>query len=332
MRVIFFMEQNQFPTNNSADGVVSHVPPPPSEVTARTLTSDIASIAESGGGSPKPRPVKVFRKEEHIQTQGGQRANVLDPDFTALRPPRKSFLSNPIFLISLLGVFLAGVFLIGYYILYPFLNPLPPQQTPLVHAKPPKTQEHKSFFANSSRPIDGTFVMDVSSTIDGLQADREMLVSKIGSLSGSFFEFAIQNGGGAPVLASNFFPLINGEILNKDFLANDFENDFTFFIYKENGKLWPGYIFQIKSGLTPILLKGIVSKLENASSSWNSLFLEQNGIPGRQFSDGLLNSGEPIRYMNFSITPSSLVYGWASNKYLIIATSIEAINQAALRL
>lgn len=45
--------------DQNAPGALPSAPPPPQEVKVRTLKSDLASIAQSGGGLPRYQNVKI---------------------------------------------------------------------------------------------------------------------------------------------------------------------------------------------------------------------------------------------------------------------------------
>ena len=230
-------------------------------------------------------------------------------------------------MISVVIVFLAG------YFIYPLFNKkfAPAENNQPAVTAPSQTQETFESIQFFSQPTDGIFTLDVPSAIDGLQADHDQLVSKIRDLSGVFFEVKIENGDGQPVSAANFFSLIKSDIFETDFLNNNFEKDFRLFLYKDKSVFWPGYILQIKTGESRIFLQALVQpKIENASSSWNSISLEPAGTAVGQFRDEML-SGQPIRISNFSNSSSVIAYGWFHDKYLVISTSIEGLKQAVLR-
>ncbi len=318
-------------TNNSEHIPSPVVPPSPAEVAVRTMASDIASIAESGGGSPRPHPIKVFLQAE--RNKGAPRSASIFSSSAASKqeaPPRKPLFSNPAYLFSSLAVFVVVVFLAGYFI-YPLFNKKPVQENQAVVSIPnqtPETFESKQFFSQST---DGIITLDILLAIDGLQVLREQLVSKIGDLSGSFFEIKIENGNSQPISAANFFSLIKSDIFETDFLNNNFEKDFRVFLYKDKNIFWPGYILQIKTGESRIFLQALAQpKIENASSSLNNLFLEPSGTPGTQFRDEML-SGQPIRILNFSNSSSVIAYGWFHEKYLVISASLGGLKQAVLR-
>ena len=321
-------------TNNSEHTSSASVPPPPAEVAVRTMASDLVSMGESGGGSPKPRPIKIFSRSEYREESARVPVSASTVGTAAPRPIQESVLQTiffkPAFLFSALGLFLAGVFFIAYYFVYPLLNPKPtttgvPITTPITQSQ---SFEHKSFF---SKPSDGTFVLDISSPINGLQDERSKVNSFISDISGSFFEITPQNGAGQALSANDFFSSIGGNVLGSDFLDANFENDFTLFIYKDKNALRPGYILQLKAGNTPILLQSsVLKKMESSSSTRANLFMESAGLPiGGKFQGGL-SSGQPIWFLNYSNGSSTLAYGWFFNKYLAISTSLEGLRQAIL--
>ena len=57
-------------TQQDTSHVLTSAPPPPQEVKVRTLRSDLASIAESGGGLPKYQNVKI------AEAQAGKPRNI----------------------------------------------------------------------------------------------------------------------------------------------------------------------------------------------------------------------------------------------------------------
>lgn len=330
------MEQNQ-QQNENAGGFTAHVPPPPSEVTVRTLESDLASMAESGGGAPKARPVKFFHKEEE-EEKARKAAVVSMPGIAtgapmgtpeAAAPVVPSFLSSKTFLaISLISLLLV-VFMAGYFVIFPLLNPpVPPQAPAAVPAAQTAAQalQHKSFF---TQPVDGSLPLQIPSPVDGVAAESRQLSSFVNAVSGSFFEIQPQDGSGQALSATDFFSSINTNVFSAGFLDEDFEKDFTFFLYKDKAGLWPGYVFKLKSAETPLLLANDISKIESASSSLNGLFFAEPANHDAQFHDELL-SGQPVRALNFYSPTSTLAYGWFFNKYLIISTSLDGIKQAVL--
>ncbi len=316
-------------TNPEREPLTS-VSPPPFEITVRTMASDVASIAASGGGPPKPHPIKILsRTAQEVGGVGGFIKTAEAPP----KPEKKSilsFFSNPVFLYSLSGVFLISVFLGGYFFLYPLLNPSPAEKGGAANANPPPAlTEHKTFF---NKVLDGTFASEITSPISGLEMKRDEINSFVSAVSGSFFEITPENGERKPISAADFFTLINGNIINAEFLQNNFESDFTFYLYRKDGGLFPGYILRLNENKLKILTESSVqSRIESASSTWTNLFFDYPGDANGQFRSELL-SGQPIRILNFTNASSVLAYGWfGNNRYLIISTSLEGLKQAISR-
>lgn len=323
------MEQS---TNNPERAPVPNVPQPLAEIVVRTMASDTASLAQSGGGSPKAYPVNISSRGPSSKGKTGE-----DEATGIPQAQKKSFFSAPAFKISLLGVFLAGVFFAGYFFAYPLINP-PSSETGSAApvTVPARTQpaEHKSVF---SQPVDGILIMTVPPTADGMGAYKDQLKSFVGGLSGSFFEVTPQDDARSPLPAGKFLSSINAKVLEPGFLDANFTGDFTLFLYSDKSGIWPGYVFQLNPGETPLLLqKSATREIESASSAWQNLFLESSGAPSEtseakpgKFRDEL-SGGQPIRTMNFEKSSGVIVYGWFFNKYLIISTSIEGLKQAIL--
>lgn len=317
-------------TSNNDERIANvNVPPPPAEVMVRTMASDIASIAESGGGPPKPRHIKVSlrtaQKDEMIQP----RTSIFSHSASgAPKPPSKNFLSSPAFLISSIAVFLAGIFFAAYYFVYPWLNPaLETSGKPAAALNTDNAPfEHKSFLG---QPVDGVFALTISSPINGFSAENDQIKSFVSDLSGSFFEITPQDSSGQPLSAKNFFSSIGANIFEPAFVGANFNPDFTIFLHRDKNGIWPGYILQLKTGETPLLLQKDVAGIENVSSSWVSIFLETAGTSGGGFRDEI-SYGQPIRVFSFLNSSSTLSYGWFFNKYLIISTSLEGMKQAIL--
>ncbi|MDO8664042.1 MAG: hypothetical protein Q7K44_00600 [Candidatus Liptonbacteria bacterium] len=346
-------------TNNNSEYISgANVPPPPAEVWVRTMASDLASIAERGGGSPKPRLIRISSRSQeatkaaaiphaahpaispavvHSAAASSAAAETQNPV-----PESKSLFSKPSFLLPFLGVLLIGVFSVAYFFVYPLLNPNKPVvKAPVVPATTqPLSFEHKSFFG---QPVDGNFILEILSPVSGMESERDKISSFVNGVTSSFFEITPQSGGGRAISADDFFSSIGGNILGSDFLNENFEKDFTLFLYKDKGGLpapvsagrqaglWPGYILKLKSGKSPIFLQNaVLKKMESASSERANLFLVSPGVPANsQFQNGL-SSGQPIWFLNFPNASSVLAYGWFFNKYMTISTSLDGLKQAIL--
>jgi len=332
-------------TNNQEHTQGANVPPPPAEVGVRTMASDIASIAQSGGGAPKPIPLKIYsRNQENAKAAAAVTYAVPSIPSAAVRQgvvssaaaetediviKSKPLFSKPSFLFPFLGVLLIGVFSVAYFFVYPLLNP-PKKSVVKTPVVPVTTQrasfEHKSVFG---QPIDGNFILEILSPVSGMESENDKISSFVSGVTGSFFEIIPQSGDGQAFSADDFFSSIDGNILGSDFLNANFEKDFTLFLYKDKNGLWPGYILQLSAGKSPIFLqKDVLQKMESALTERANLFLTSPGLSmGSQFKNGL-SGGQPIWFLNFSNASSVMAYGWFFNKYIAISTSLDGLKQA----
>ncbi len=298
------------------------------------MASDIASMAQGGGGPARPQAVVIeaFKQEVEGNSVAGVPA-VSASTAEAKRPERPP--KSKIFALAILAsVGAAGLFLASYYFLYPLLASwsaprkavVPPAPFSNVPAVKAPDFQHRSFFR---QPVDGSFVRKIGPSGQNLQLYDQQLktfLTGLGSAS-TFFEILPQHNGSQPLAAADFFSSINAGVLESNFIVSNFNPDLTVFVYREKDKLWPGYVLQLTSNQNTLLFRSDVMKIESASSSWPGLFFESPGVPGGRFQDALV-SGQPVRVLNFSNLGSVLAYGWFFKKYLIISTSLEGLKQA----
>lgn len=302
-----------------AQAAMPSVAPPPNEVSIRTMASDLASLGETGGGPPQPRNVAV----PYLNQAG--------PDTNAPATVLKSK-----FLIwgVAVAVGAGALFLAGYYLIPLFSSPksgssgpsavsrVTSSSAPLVSLPP--ASAHQSVFR---QPVDGTFILNIGSSTEGLAPYGSRVNGFIAGLSSSstFLGVTPQDPAGSPVPAALFLDSIRANVFASNFITSNFNSDFTFFLYKDKAGVWPGYVFQLALNKSPILLQQDLRKIETAPNLKN-LFLNDPGFPASAFQDSLI-SGQPVRIANFSDKKSVLAYGWFFNKYLIVSTSIEGLKQ-----
>ena len=176
-----FSQPDQSP---QAQLAVPSIAPPPTEVSIRTMASDLASLGETGGGPPRPRNVAV----PSLQQSTNEGAN----DVSASSSSSKVIVTGIVVVASAAGLFFAG-----YYFLFPFLasvkSPKPAAVLPVASSSIPLPAQpafkHASFFR---QPVDGTFVLKISSATEGIQAQSGQLSGFLAGLASSstFFECA----------------------------------------------------------------------------------------------------------------------------------------------
>lgn len=327
---------NQAPANNN----VAKVPPPPIDVAIRTLESDLASFALTGGTKPKAQMVS------------------LEPSaYTASKNASGSLVRRFIVMIVALLV-LAGIGYAGYRI-YKSLTgapaaqqgqdttsaqvsvtkPPPPQVAPPAAIQVPTSTiplptadfTHQTFFR---KPVDQAleFVLPSAGAAAGdLQTFSQRLSRLFNTANpkGSFFELRAQTTDTRPLSFGQFIYTVNAPILSQEFLSNTFVPDFTFFVYKDADGYWPGYILALQPNQVWLYASPEVAKLEK-SPSLEVLFATFPGGRAGDFMDDKIES-QPVRSLGFSNAAAHLTYGWMRN-YLIISTSKEGFRQALGRL
>lgn len=312
----------------------SYVPPPPNDVSIRTMESDIRSMALSGGSFVRPDKVQVSQKnlsKADIPTPSSDHTK----NSTAQKP--KGFL----FLVVLVLILLLGA--LGYF-LYPLFarnsGTLPvsdgdSNSTPSLPEVPgdvlfPKFT-HESFFRRS-----GDQVIDMNIKFTATQiTDLENYDQKINRLLSetqepqALIEFIARREGGQHLSLSEFFEYSSNHVFTSDFIEQNFNRDFTFFVYKDKNGFWPGFIVQLKKGKNWVVVKPEVSRIEK-SENLGDFFISPPGDQIGDFKD-ILISGQVARISKYSKPSANLVYGWFHD-YIVISASDEGLRAAIERL
>lgn len=296
------------------------------EVKVRTFASDLISLRESGGGLPQFRAVKA-------------------PTLHALGQPVEPPLSisphnklAPFFIFGAIFFLLLGV--VGY-LLYRILSS---HGTPTNLGLPGGNAEgtgaagfaHVSVFRTpAEQKISFTLGQDVAGG-SSPEAYRSGLQDALGraSLSAKFFEVELVDAAGKSVGARAALGAADALVLDGQLLADHFQNDVTFFIYRSGGGLFPGYVLSPKQSEDLQFLASESAKLEAARALGN-FPIPPLGEVG-PFSDGTAG-GLAVREARFSGGGSasgagaSFVYGWARGR-LVLSSSREGFIEAAGRL
>ncbi len=306
--------------------------PPPSEVIIRTMDSDIKAMALSGGGfvqgqkvymkSPSQEAAPLIREENKPESHG-----------------LKIFL---IILIALIFVGAAGWFV--YPILFKDQNNgvvTPPVMvddsttTPALPETPSSLAvprfNHVSYLKiNSAKTVMIPVDFTPTKTTDFGAVKTKIQGAANQNKNVDFWEINLEKIPGQNLALSEFFYLTNSKILSEDFLATNFEPDFTLFAYQNKGGVWPGIVAKLTTDKKWMYLKSEIAKLEK-SPNLNYLFINNPGSPSGNFGD-VLESGQPTRILRFQNQSSTFTYGWFSNKYFIISTSEDGLKAALSKL
>lgn len=320
----FFPLSSESNKNERSDA--TYAPPPPTEVSIRTLESDIKSMALSGGGFPAAQRVAL---PQRVEPKGGKAGGV--------------FASGYIFRIiwALTLVLVLGAI---FYFVFPLFSSSSPDKlevlvptstlNPVLPSVPPGMTtlkfNHQSYFRKPAEAVLTLRLSYPARTAENSANYNQKLSALLESepATSTFYEVRVEKDNGEPLAFSQFLEAAGIKLLDSDFLASNFNPDFTFFIYQTKKGFWPGLLAQAQSEKNWILLKPEIVKLEN--SEVETFFL---GNPGRRigfFEDSLI-SRQSARILKFESPEASFVYGWFHD-YLVMSTSLEGLKEAVNRL
>ena len=308
--------------NERADS--TYVPPPPSEVIIRTMDSDLKSMALSGGSFPTSQRITV-------PTMQGQTGKAL----TGSGYLFKVFLAVGIVLV------IAAVFYFAFPLFIHENNNNSSggevaTTTPTLPVVPPSVTIpnfiHQSFFRKAADQVIPLKLAYLAVAVGDLKTYSQKLSGVLPpgrTATPVLFEIAMNKEDGMALAVSQFFNAAGMKFLDADFLAANFNFDFTAFVYKAKDEFWPGLILQPQSSKNLVLLKSEVLKLES-NSDIETLFLTNPGERLGEFADTSM-SGQLARFLQFKNPTANFIYGWFHG-YLIISTSLDGLKEAVNRL
>ncbi len=317
------------PKLNSEQKKESTIPPPrPPEIGIRTMASDLSSLKSSGGLGPEP---KTFKPEDLVGGGAGLNSDI-SPSANKQQVPSAPLSAKPksnknLTIIAAIFAFLILAGGIVYLFVLPVMlpKPQPPEmivEPPAVPPIVPIALKHQSYFGIAptvaATPINLTNLnsTDVSAAVKTAASDKQsagVLKEITFSLSGSVLESQV------------FLGIVLPE-MDKLTLDN-FEKDFTGFLYYDKNGAWPGYVFRLKQDAKIDEVKVAIKAFEKLPSLAN-LYLVSPGKPkAGEFKDGALINNNPIRYFAYSLPGASLNYGWIGND-LVVSTSYLGYKEA----
>jgi hypothetical protein len=314
---------------NSNQTPASYVPPPTTEVSVRTMETDLRSVAASGGGLASGQKIAVpLRNEE------GENFKVENPDSSghALRN---------VLIVVLILIVLGG----GGWFLYPkfFNQESPVQNTTTTTPGLPDVSddlnlnkfEHVSLLGDQNHTRFELMLVEQLPQAMSWSAVRgeiqKKLEDKVLNIKNGFFEVDLIKTNAEPLALANFLDFFGTPILAKDFSIKNLNQDFTFFGYKEKNNWWPGMVISFSEGKSWIGLKAEIMKLEQSGGIFEFSGITNNLKP--VFKDDLFVS-QPIR--TFSVSTSSIsrvgfFYGWFHDS-LVLSASEEGFREAIRKL
>ncbi len=320
----------------------------------RTMSSDVSSIKDSGGGAPRPYvPPPQVRPREEFKPQAPAGTPFAPQGFSPIQNPTSSIqpkvmepMKMPapgkpvkksgggLFYALLVLLIVLGVAALGYFVVYPKFfaknTPAPevtppattPEVTPPPVETPPATtpQVHASLFKTAA---DKSVSLSVGSTATS-RLFKDALQNEVASTP-ELRELTAQKGGdaflGTAELLSALFPSLQGT-------SNLFQDDPTLFVYVNQAGSAPGVALKAKSGVSLDDLKTAVAQIE-ASSNLANIFLSNPPTTSGTWKSGTAG-GVPTRYVVLG-TGFAFNYGWVQD-VLVMSASYDGLKEAARRL
>jgi hypothetical protein len=315
---------------NSEQKKESTVPAPrPPEIGIRTMESDLSSLKSSGGLGPEP---KTFKPEDLVGVGTGFNPGV-SPSANQQQVPAAASAAKPKSNKNL--TVMAAVFaflIIAGGIVYLFVLPiiLPKPQPPVVVEPPIETPPvvsvaltHQSYFVIAptipAAPVSlvNLTSADVSTAVKAVSSDNQtagILKEITFSLSGNVLESQAFLGAVLPEMDK--------------LVIDNFEKDFTGFVYYDKNGVWPGYVYRLKQDAKIDDVKLAIKAIEKLPSLTNFYLVSPGKPKAGEFKDGALINNNPVRYFAYSLPGASLNYGWIGSN-LLISTSYLGYKEAA---
>jgi hypothetical protein len=319
------------PKEWTPDPSAVRVPPPPPQLKVRTMQSDIGTLAARGGN---------FSSDVSVPSSPLAAApRVPFSEREAVRPAVLSFITPRALIIAGSAALLVVVGVAAYYLTAIFSpdnanDTNPPSQAPPVVSVPLRTDfEHQSLFR---LPADQAFDLELSSSpvtdVSELQTYSQKLSNILSGIrDGGFVEINIRNEEGDPLSVAEFFSALDAGVMPPDFLEANFNSDFTVFVHKEKGTLFPGYAVSLKKGLTALVLQAEVLDRIERSGDYVNLFTDFPGVAAPEgFRDKQVGT-RPVRSLTFTSDEggkSEFLYSWFNSAVLVLSTSEKGLTKA----
>ena len=318
------MKENfpQSPKEERTEGPT--VPAPPTEISIRTLESDLKSMSLGGGSSPLPKYVAM-------------------PSRLATIPKGVKQATSGVLKFFFFILAISGLLAVGYYVIYPALSKIfeggvlssKTEPGPIMDNKKPLTTPeftHRSFFRATPDEVLKFVIPREAVNAAELQTFGQRVLNLLAETNSNskFLEIEVQDQDGGHPAISEFFSSINVKALSSDFLLTNFNPDFNMFVYRDQNGFWPGYLLELRPGKSWLFLKAEIEKLER-SPDLENMFLTSPGVRSNiGFKDGL-SKNQPVRILGFTAPGAAFVYG-SIKGYLIFSASLPGLEEAASRL
>lgn len=331
------MEEIGRQNSNANPAPASYVPPPTTEVSVRTMETDLRSVAASGGGLASGQKIAVPLRSEEGES------------FKTENSVSSGHALRNILIVVLILIVLGAA---GWF-LYPkfFGEKLPEGNATTTTTGLPNVPadlnlnkfEHISAFGEENHSRFELMVADQAIEKSSWSVVRGEIQKKIADktlgLKDGFFEIDLIKTDFEPLALAEFIDFFNTPIFSKDFVLENLNQDFTFFGYKEKNNWWPGVVVSFGEGKSWIGLKAEIMKLEQSGGIFEFSGITNNLKP--VFKDDLFVS-QPIRTFSVSTSSGSInspqatskigfFYGWFHDS-LVLSASEEGLREAIRKL
>jgi len=311
-------------------------PPPPSEVKVRTMRSDLASMARTGGGLPRFENVKV--EGLSAQLRASQPIGIPVRESEAPIAHR----TNVVMVVFAIIAAVAAVGILGYIGYQNYfakgsgVTAAPPvTHTPFTAAtttasttpSAPAPLVHVSLF---KKPVDQVLTLTLGAAAGAATSSAALLSfdQKLAALvatanrTSTFVEILVRDGSGNAVGIGTILSQANEALFDPAFLSANFNQDATFFAYRDKNGWWPGYVLSLQTGKNWLFLQSDVAQAVESSPATENFFLNDPGAPSPDgFTDSLIASST-VRVLPFlnAPVPTYFVYGWSGGNLILSAS------------
>jgi flagellar basal body-associated protein FliL len=315
----------------------ANIPASTAEVKVRTMKSDLASLAATGGGG-----VPQFNR---VNVAGLSISKAKEEGIAGLKKKNKII---PVLLVVLIALaVLVAVWWLGRSI---FSGGSAGGQGGAQSISNLATATVQTYQSTSSspalahislfrEPVDATVAFSLlqaggaAATANDLQTYNQQISTVFAAVnkSANFIEINAKGANGNNVSVEELLSGADAEIIDSNFLATHFNPDATFFAYRGPSGFLPGYIIALRPGENQISVKNGVKAIESSAKIGNIFFTGVGAPSPSGFTDAVI-AGTTVRVLNFTgSNPASFVYGWFQS-YLIISASQDGFAQAVAHL
>ncbi|MGC8775724.1 MAG: hypothetical protein ACP5QN_00165 [Minisyncoccia bacterium] len=147
----------------------------------------------------------------------------------------------------------------------------------------------------------------------------------------NFFTVNLKDSNNNFIQWPDFLNSFQVQLLSLDFWQSNFKPNFGVFIYKNKNGIWPGYILEIKPTALLTALQVELKNIDQNKESLSNFFINSPDFSTAEFKNSLILSREPIRILKAQ-SGEEFVYGIFFNKYLILSTSLNGLEEAVKRM